>query len=162
MLIFWMQYIFSNSVWRKANNLSWCDWYLFAFTEYLVRCLFPYYLPLSDDVLFYIRCPFFSLGALSRNEYQTSATWHPFTPHSLSSFDLFTGCYWWSDFGVRMFRVNASIPKQFARGMSDTFCTMELTNWSCAYSLDWWFRRSRVYCGKIFPGTLFHISFFQN
>ena len=31
-------------------------------------------LPLSDDVPFYIRCPFFSLGTLSRNEYQTSAT----------------------------------------------------------------------------------------
>ena len=35
---------------------------------------FLYYLPLNDDVLFYIRCPFISPGALSRNEYQTSAT----------------------------------------------------------------------------------------
>ena len=50
--------------------------------------------PLSDDVLFYIRCPFFSPGSLSRTEHQTGATGHPFTPHSLSSFDLFIGCYW--------------------------------------------------------------------
>jgi N-acetyltransferase B complex (NatB) non catalytic subunit len=56
--------------------------------------LLPLLPPLNDDVLFFIRRPFFSPGALSRNEYQTSTTRHPFTPHSLTSFDLFTGCYW--------------------------------------------------------------------
>jgi N-terminal acetyltransferase B complex non-catalytic subunit len=30
--------------------------------------------PLSDDILLYLRCPFFSPGTLSRNEYQTSTT----------------------------------------------------------------------------------------